>query len=99
MWYGWQTCRRITRLTDATYYAVIIIDGPAGRQEVDARPSDAVDRALVTGAAIRADRTLLDEPVAPGRPEWRDYPTGTAELAPQAMQLMQYPWTCEPSPS
>jgi len=90
---------RITRLTDASYYAVIIIDGPAGRQEVDARPSDAVNLALVTGAAIRADSTLLHDPVATGRSEWRDYPTGTAELARQATQLMQYPWTCEPPAS
>lgn len=90
---------RITRLTDATYYAVIIVEGPAGRQEVDARPSDAVNLALVTGAAIRADTTLLDDPVATGRPQWPDYPTGTADLALQATQLMQYPWTCEPPPS
>jgi RNA polymerase sigma factor (sigma-70 family) len=80
---------RITRLTDETFYAAIIIDGPAGRQEVDARPSDAVNLALVTGAAIRADSTLLDDPGAGGRPEWRDYPAGTTEIARQATELMQ----------
>jgi RNA polymerase sigma factor (sigma-70 family) len=79
---------RITRLTDETFYAAIMIDGPAGRQEVDARPSDAVNLALVTGAAIRADSALLDDPGATGRPEWREYLTATAELARQAPPLM-----------
>jgi RNA polymerase sigma factor (sigma-70 family) len=79
---------RITRLTDETFYAAIMVDGPAGRQEVDARPSDAVNLALVTGAAIRADSALLDDPGATGRPEWREYLTGTAELARQAPPLM-----------
>lgn len=80
---------RITRLTDATYYAAIMIDGPAGRQEVDARPSDAVNLALVTGSAIRADSALLDGPGAAGRPDWGDYPVGTTELARQAAELIE----------
>jgi RNA polymerase sigma factor (sigma-70 family) len=85
---------RITRLTDATYYAAIMIDGPAGRQEVDARPSDAVNLALVTGSAIRADSVLLDAPGAAGRPEWRDFPVRTAEVARQATELMEAGRTC-----
>ena len=80
---------RITRLTDATFYAAIMIDGPAGRQEVDARPSDAVNLALVTGSAIRADSALLDDPGATGRPEWRDFPVDTTEVARQATELME----------
>jgi RNA polymerase sigma factor (sigma-70 family) len=80
---------RITRLTDATYYAAIMIDGPAGRQEVDARPSDAVNLALVTGSAIRADSALLDDPGADGGPEWRDFPFGTTEVARQATELLE----------
>ena len=80
---------RITRLTDATYYAAIMIDGPAGRQEVDARPSDAVNLALVTGAAIRADGALLDDPGAGSRPELRDFPLGASEVARQARELME----------
>jgi RNA polymerase sigma factor (sigma-70 family) len=80
---------RITRLTDATYYAAIMIDGPAGRQEVDARPSDAVNLALVTGSAIRADSALLDDPGATGLPEWHDFPVATTEVARQATELME----------
>jgi uncharacterized protein len=45
---------RIDRLTEGTYYAVIVVDGPHGATEVDARPSDAL--ALVVGAPVRADR-------------------------------------------
>ena len=34
---------RIDRLTEGTYYAVIVVDGPqGGTAEVDARPSDAL---------------------------------------------------------
>jgi bifunctional DNase/RNase len=33
---------RITRLTNEVFYASIILDGPAGRLEVDAKPSDAL---------------------------------------------------------
>ena len=80
---------RITRLIDGTYYAAIIVDGPAGQQEVDARPSDAVNLALVTGAAIRADGTLFDDPGAAGRPGWRDFPVRTADLAREAAELIQ----------
>jgi RNA polymerase sigma factor (sigma-70 family) len=80
---------RITRLTDATYYAAIMIDGPAGRQEVDARPSDAVNLALVTGAAIRADSALLDEPGGGCLPEWRDFAVATTEVARHATELME----------
>jgi RNA polymerase sigma factor (sigma-70 family) len=80
---------RITRLTDQTFYAAIMVDGPAGRQEVDARPSDAVNLALVTGAPIRTLTALLDDPGATARPQWRDYPTGTAELARQAIEQWQ----------
>jgi RNA polymerase sigma factor (sigma-70 family) len=80
---------RVTRLTGGTYYAAIMIDGPAGRREVDARPSDAVNLALVTGSAIRADSALLDDPGAAGRPEWRDLPVVTTEVARQATELME----------
>jgi RNA polymerase sigma factor (sigma-70 family) len=87
---------RITRLTEATYYAAIMVDGPAGRQEVDARPSDAVNLALVTGSVIRADSALLDEPGASGRSEWRDFPVDTTELARQATELMERAGRCSP---
>jgi bifunctional DNase/RNase len=51
---------RIDRLSEGTYYAVIVVDGPKGTIEVDARPSDALALALVVGAPVRADRAVLE---------------------------------------
>jgi uncharacterized protein len=51
---------RIDRISEGTYYAVIVVDGPQGTTEVDARPSDALALALVVGAPIRADRAVLE---------------------------------------
>jgi RNA polymerase sigma factor (sigma-70 family) len=79
---------RITRLTDSVFYAVVVVDGPAGRQEVDARPSDAVNLALVTGAPILADSALLDDPRVTASPDWQDFPSGTAALAAEAREWM-----------
>ena len=64
---------------------------------VDARPSDAVNLALVTGATILADSALLDDPRVMHRPDWRDFPSGTAALAAQAQeQLSRFPVPCSP---
>ena len=51
---------RIDRLSEGTYYAVIVVDGPRGTAEVDARPSDALALALVVGAPVRADRAVVE---------------------------------------
>jgi RNA polymerase sigma factor (sigma-70 family) len=77
---------RITRLAGEIFYAVVVVDGPAGRREVDARPSDAINLALVAGAPILADRALLDDPRAGRREEWQDLPSGTAALAAEATE-------------
>ena len=81
---------RITRLTDKVFYAVVVVDGPAGQREVDARPSDAVNLALVAGAPILADGALLDNPQAARQDEeWQDLPSGTAALAAEAVEWVQ----------
>lgn len=77
---------RITRLAGQIFYAVVVVDGPAGQREVDARPSDAVNLALVAGAPILADGALLDDPAAGRRDEWQDLPSGTAALAAEATE-------------
>jgi len=77
---------RITRLAGEVFYAVVVVDGPAGRREIDARPSDAVNLALVIGAPILADGALLDDPRAIRRDEWQDLPSGTAALAAEATE-------------
>jgi bifunctional DNase/RNase len=51
---------RIDRLVETTFYAVVVVDGPQGSIEVDARPSDALMLALVAGAPVRADRAVVE---------------------------------------
>jgi bifunctional DNase/RNase len=51
---------RIDRLTEGTFYAVVVVDGPQGSIEVDARPSDSLMLALVVGAPVRADRAVVE---------------------------------------
>jgi RNA polymerase sigma factor (sigma-70 family) len=81
---------RITRLAGQVFYAVVVVDGPAGQREVAARPSDAVNLALVAGAPILADGALLDDPHASRRNEWQDLPSGTAALAAEAAERMHW---------
>lgn len=71
---------RITGLADGIFYATVLVDRPGGG-EVDARPSDALSLALVSGAPIRADTSLLDDVRAVGRTEWRTYSEATAVIA------------------
>jgi RNA polymerase sigma factor (sigma-70 family) len=77
---------RITRLDGGTFYAVVIVDGPAGRREVDARPSDAVTLATMVNAPIRVDTRLFAEARAGECPDmaWQSYPAAAAELAADA---------------
>jgi RNA polymerase sigma factor (sigma-70 family) len=79
---------RITRLHDGTFYAVAVVDGPGGRREVDARPSDALNLALITGAPLLVDPEVL-ETAAGGRAagllaEAAAYPDDTAALVAEA---------------
>ena len=48
---------RISRLTDATFYALAVLEDGA---EVDARPSDALTLALLTGAPILVEEAVLE---------------------------------------
>ena len=77
---------RITRLAESTFYALVALDGPAGRSEVDARPSDALNLALVTGVPIRVDAALFGLPQATWHTAWEQYPTGAAELVAEVRQ-------------
>lgn len=51
---------RITKLDPPVFYACVVVRSPSGQQEVDARPSDAVNLALVAGAPIKVDGALFD---------------------------------------
>src|SRR5207244_4206971 len=50
----------VSRLTGDTYYAEVVIEGASGSARVDARPSDAINLALVAGAPIRVARAVFD---------------------------------------
>jgi len=50
---------RITRLQPPVFYAIVIVDGAEGQREVDARPSDAVNLALIASAPILIDGALF----------------------------------------
>lgn len=50
---------RIDRLVDSTFYATAVIEGAEGTRTIDARPSDAINLALLTGAPIRVDSGIL----------------------------------------
>jgi RNA polymerase sigma factor (sigma-70 family) len=80
---------RIARLLDEVFYASVLVDGLAGPQEVDARPSDALNLALAAGAPIRVDSPLLclDLPGHFAR-DLSSSPVATAEIAEEARQLI-----------
>lgn len=79
---------RLTELVAGVYYAVAVVKGSGGRRELDARPSDALNLALVTDAPIRVAAAIFDDPKAMDRPEWRDYADSAAHLADFARRRM-----------
>ncbi len=52
---------RIDRLVDNVFYATAVVEGASGTVTVDARPSDAINLALLTGTSIRVDSAILDQ--------------------------------------
>ena len=51
---------RIDRLVDNVFYATAVIEAGGGSTTTDARPSDAINLALLTGASIRVDSVILE---------------------------------------
>lgn len=80
---------RISRLAESIFYASVVIDGPGGPHEIDARPSDAVNLAVVTGAPIRVDARLFGVETPADRPDWKDLPATAADLAREAHERME----------
>jgi RNA polymerase sigma factor (sigma-70 family) len=67
---------RITRLTDSVFYACVVVPGPDGPREVDARPSDAVNLAVVCGAPILLNSELFGARHPAGSPSGLTVATG-----------------------
>ena len=81
---------RITRLADEVFYALVVVDGPAGRREVDARPSDAVNLALAAGAPIRVEAGLFAAAIADEcAGELASLPVATTEIAELAQRRIR----------
>jgi RNA polymerase sigma factor (sigma-70 family) len=79
---------RITRLTDSIFYAVVEVESPAGPREVDARPSDAVNLAVGTGAPIRVNTELFGTAYEDGDQVTLQFQGATADIAAEARQRM-----------
>jgi RNA polymerase sigma factor (sigma-70 family) len=68
---------RIDRLGEGTFYATAVVEAAAGTAEVDARPSDALNLAQITGAPVkvaadvitRAEATAHQAPADPDTTE------------------------------
>jgi hypothetical protein len=81
---------KITRLLDSVFYACVVVQGPGGPREVDARPSDAVNLAAATGAPIRLKSELFSAAVVHDDGEKPSlYPVATADIAAEAQQRMR----------
>ncbi len=75
---------RVTTLAEDTFYAVVRVGGPGGAGEVDARPSDALNLALVCGAPVLVEEALLaDGGAAPigWATAWRGFPSAASAIA------------------
>jgi RNA polymerase sigma factor (sigma-70 family) len=60
---------RIERLVEATFYATVELEGTFGTASIDARPSDALNMAALTGSKIRvATDVLADAEVGGNEP-------------------------------
>jgi RNA polymerase sigma factor (sigma-70 family) len=82
---------KITRLLDSVFYACVVVPGPGGPREVDARPSDAVNLAVASGVPIRLNSSLFSAVASPdddAEPSW-DPVVATADIAAEAQQRMR----------
>ena len=80
---------KITRLLDGIFYASVVVPGPDGPHDVDARPSDAVNLAAASGAPIRLNSELFTADLATMGPDEASYPVATADIAAETQQRMR----------
>lgn len=74
---------RITHLEDRTIFAVVVVGTPSGPREVDARPSDALNLALVTGAPVFVESRAF-EALECALQDWQRYPDKARDLVSEA---------------
>ncbi len=94
----------IERVSDEVFYASVVVEGTEGTATVDARPSDALNLALLTGSPIRIDPALFEVEEAtratdPERSEkmQTDYfgegSVGAAEIATEIVGHLKARWS------
>jgi len=76
----------LSDISEGTFRAEVVIDGTAGGTQVDARPSDAMNLALVADVPIRVDADLLDDGEAIRHNAWQDFPARAPDLAAEVRQ-------------
>jgi RNA polymerase sigma factor (sigma-70 family) len=81
---------RITQLLSSIFYAIVVVQGPAGLREVDARPSDAVNLAVVTGVPIRVNAGLFAAATLDPDADVRrvSFPSATADIAAETVRRL-----------
>jgi RNA polymerase sigma factor (sigma-70 family) len=93
---------RIVRLTDGVFYAVVVVHGPRGTSTVDARPSDAINLALVAGAPIYVESAVLAalgaQPGSPPSPTDDPFGPGTEGVAEVAAEIKAISVHLPPTP-
>lgn len=75
---------RISNLAERVFYAVVRIDGPGGVKEVDARPSDALNLALVCEVPVLVDEALFtdgDGGAHHWQTVWQSFPSAASTIA------------------
>gem|GEM_PF-281044 len=77
---------RVTRLSERTIYAEVTVETPDGAHRVDARPSDALNLALVTGAPVLVEPAVFDELVGSALGDWVDYPDTAQQVVSDAVR-------------
>lgn len=78
----------IERLVGDVFYATVRVEGPGGAATIDARPSDAINLALLAGAPIRVAREVLVAAGAEGLPA----PPGVVERGPEIATRVVQEW-------
>jgi RNA polymerase sigma factor (sigma-70 family) len=89
---------RITKLEPPVFFASVLVRGAGGLREVDARPSDAVNVALATGAPIRINGDLLDAPKPDAGADLETYPVVTTALAAEVRERQREALASLPRP-
>lgn len=75
----------IDRLIDSTFYATAVVEGKDGISSIDARPSDAINLALLTGVPIRVAPAILESGPSSPEPAADETTVGPSEIVAEAM--------------